>query len=221
MIGIMNNRIFSVLCAISFWIFPFPSALAQEATSSASCSGSTLVEAKAKLNSQILEARKLGIGTKQLEDGISEADADLNSGKPEKDLVKRLEALHDGMRRHMEEVVLLKAGVKNGFVSAADRENWGAETIFMAKFETAVKKLWMPPKLEGNRRVVVRFDILRNGTITKLSVTQSSGVPALDQSALTAVRKLSPVNPAPQTALREGSVALEYTFQYNKPNDSK
>jgi hypothetical protein len=78
MIGVMNNRIFSVLCAIGFSIFLLPSALAQEATSSSSGSGSTLVEAKAKLNSQILEARKLGIGTKQLEDGISEADAELN-----------------------------------------------------------------------------------------------------------------------------------------------
>lgn len=53
------------------------------------------------------------------------------------------------------------------------------------------------PNLMSAPRVYLAFDILRDGTITGVQITQSSGIPEVDRSAIRAVVASSPVNPLP------------------------
>src|SRR6516164_11807800 len=60
---------------------------------------------------------------------------------------------------------------------------------------------WLVSTISANvlsaRRAYVRFDILRDGTITNVELTQSSGSPEVDRSALRAIYASNPLGPLP------------------------
>jgi protein TonB len=60
--------------------------------------------------------------------------------------------------------------------------------------------------------VLVRFEIGRDGSVTNLAVAESSGVPALDRSALRAISDASPLPRLPP-AWRGSSMTAAYLFE--------
>jgi periplasmic protein TonB len=71
------------------------------------------------------------------------------------------------------------------------------------------------PALVQARRVYVEFDIQRNGAITGLHVTESSGYPEVDRSAERAVLASSPLPALPGT-YHGNSVHVIFYFDYHR-----
>lgn len=83
---------------------------------------------------------------------------------------------------------------------------------YMARMKQSIQRLWKPPKGFENRRVITTFFILRDGTISQPTIAESSGVPAVDQSALEALKAASPLDPLPLGAPK--SVQIRYQFDW-------
>jgi len=71
------------------------------------------------------------------------------------------------------------------------------------------------PSLSWAPRVVVTFDILRNGTVTNIQITQSSNNYSVDSSAMRAVQQASPLMPLP-AAYGGSRVGVEFYFDYRR-----
>lgn len=69
--------------------------------------------------------------------------------------------------------------------------------------------MWAP-------RAVITFEILRNGTVINLQMTQSSGVPSVDRSALRAIQESSPLDRLPSD-YRGDKVMVEFWFEFRRP----
>lgn len=70
---------------------------------------------------------------------------------------------------------------------------------YFGSVERAVKRTWSPPKgVSASKRVEVSFKVTRTGNISALKVDLSSGVSALDDSALDAVRRAAPFGMLPE-----------------------
>lgn len=70
------------------------------------------------------------------------------------------------------------------------------------------------PSAQG-KRVYLTFDILRDGSPTNVRVEQSSGVPALDQSAVRALQRIDTFGPLPP-GYSGSKVSVEFWFDYQK-----
>jgi len=71
---------------------------------------------------------------------------------------------------------------------------------YKAAMNAAIQASWVKPLVEGSREssaVTVAFDILRDGSAANPRVIATSGMPALDRSALRAVVDASPFPPLP------------------------
>jgi TonB family protein len=82
----------------------------------------------------------------------------------------------------------------------------------MAKMKKDIQAKWKPPKGLEQRRVGVTFSINRDGSIVDGAVVESSGVDAIDKSALEALKDASPIDPLPKGAPR--SVEIRYRFDW-------
>jgi len=71
------------------------------------------------------------------------------------------------------------------------------------------------PNVLSARRAYVRFDILRDGTIADVQLTQSSGSPEVDRSALRAVYASSPLGPLPQE-FSGSKVSVNFYFDFSR-----
>ena len=71
------------------------------------------------------------------------------------------------------------------------------------------------PNLLSAPRVYVIFDITRNGNIENARVTQSSGIPEVDRSALRAVLASNPFGPLPAD-YPSGRVSVEIYFDLRR-----
>lgn len=67
-----------------------------------------------------------------------------------------------------------------------------SEQSYIQKVETTVRRRWNPPKETVPYKVTVKFRVWKNGTVTDLSVHNSSGLPGADDAALRAVRQAAP-----------------------------
>lgn len=76
-----------------------------------------------------------------------------------------------------------------------------------------VARNWRSQELDSRirQKVAVTFDILRNGTIRNVRVTQSSGNFTMDQSAQRAIVMANPVDPLPREYEREVAT-VEFWF---------
>jgi periplasmic protein TonB len=87
-------------------------------------------------------------------------------------------------------------GIGFGEASFGERYAW-----YVTALRNRVSNNWLlstiSPGLMSAPRVYVTFDILRDGTVSGVQVTQSSGIPEVDRSAVRAVLASSPVNPLP------------------------
>jgi protein TonB len=66
------------------------------------------------------------------------------------------------------------------------------------------------PRINAPHRAYISFDIMRDGSPANVKLTQTSGVPSLDQSAMRAIQRVDTFG-----ALPEGnSVSVEFWFDY-------
>jgi periplasmic protein TonB len=71
------------------------------------------------------------------------------------------------------------------------------------------------PSILTAPRVYVTFEIQRDGTITNVQITQSSGIPEVDRSALRAVLASNPLAPLPPD-YSGSTVKVEFYFDFHR-----
>jgi periplasmic protein TonB len=90
---------------------------------------------------------------------------------------------------------------------------------YVTAVQQRVSGNWLQSSIDSNvswaPRVVVTFDILRDGTITNVQVTQSSNNYSVDSSAVRAVQQSNKVNPLPP-AYAGSRVGVEFYFDYKR-----
>jgi protein TonB len=94
-------------------------------------------------------------------------------------------------------------------LSAAQRQNlmaqWGGQ--IMARIERA------RPRVNGSGQVLLSLQVARGGQLAGLSVARSSGDPALDEAALSAVRRAGRFPAAPD-GLTEAAYAFSLPIRF-------
>ncbi len=71
------------------------------------------------------------------------------------------------------------------------------------------------PDVISAKRVYILFDIARNGTPSHVRIEQSSGIPALDQSATRALQRIDTFGPLP-SGYNGSYVSVEFWFDYRR-----
>ena len=104
-----------------------------------------------------------------------------------------------------------EAGIGIGQRDFGERYGWYVQAV-----RNRVSSNWLlstiSPSLLNAPRVYVDFDINRDGSISNARVTQSSGIPEVDRSALRAVLASSPLAPLPAG----GKVSVEFYFDLKR-----
>jgi periplasmic protein TonB len=106
-----------------------------------------------------------------------------------------------------------------GFTGVSGGDFGSRFAYYVQAVQQRISRNWLQstvdPGFSVAPRVVVTFDILRNGSITNIQVTQSSNNYSVDSSALRAVQNSSPLQPLP--AEYSGSrVTCEFWFDYRR-----
>lgn len=107
-----------------------------------------------------------------------------------------------------------------GFSGAGGGGNFGSRfSWYVEAVQRRVSSNWLQstvdPSVRFAPRVVVTFEILRDGSITNIQVTQSSGNASVDTSAVRAVRESSPAERLPGEY--SGSyVNVEFWFDFRR-----
>jgi periplasmic protein TonB len=71
------------------------------------------------------------------------------------------------------------------------------------------------PAIRFAPRIVATFDILRNGTVTNIQITRSSGNSSVDTSAVRAIRDSSPLQALPNE-YSGSKVSVEFWFDFKR-----
>jgi periplasmic protein TonB len=107
-----------------------------------------------------------------------------------------------------------------GFSAGAGGGNFGSRfSWYVEAVQRRVSGNWLQstvdPGIQYAPRVVVTFSILRDGTVTNVQVTTSSGNGSVDMSAVRAVRESSPLDRLPPE-YSGSSVSVEFWFDYKR-----
>jgi len=90
---------------------------------------------------------------------------------------------------------------------------------YVQAVQQRVSRNWLQstidPNLSSAPRVVVTFDILRDGQVVNVQVTQSSNNYSVDSSAIRAVQNSSPLNPLPG-GYNGSKVSVEFWFDFQR-----
>ena len=85
---------------------------------------------------------------------------------------------------------------------------------YMKELQRRIKMNWDPPKGNESKRVVLLFKIARDGRLISVQVHRSSGLPAADNAAISAVKLTAPFRPLPPE-FKGNSIDIQFTFDYN------
>jgi TonB family protein len=103
-----------------------------------------------------------------------------------------------------------------GFGDAGFGDRYSAYVNSIAR---AISGNWLKSMANvGNQkapRVYMAFDINRNGGITNIHMTQSSGIPSLDRTAERAIHASDPL-PSLPADYRGSSVSVSFYFEYSR-----
>ncbi len=95
-----------------------------------------------------------------------------------------------------------------------ERYSW-----YVAAVRNRVSSNWLlttiSPQIQSAPRVYLSFTILRDGTVTNIQVTQSSGIAEVDRSALRAILASSPLTPLPRD-YTGNQVSVEFYFDFRR-----
>jgi protein TonB len=107
-----------------------------------------------------------------------------------------------------------QAGIGFGDSSFGDRFS-----SYVNQIQRAISNNWLKSMVDSNvqhaPRVYMTFDIARDGTISGISVKQSSNIPSLDRSAQRAILASNPLPPLPSD-YRGGSINVVFYFEYSR-----
>jgi TonB family protein len=107
-----------------------------------------------------------------------------------------------------------EAGVAVGQADFGQQFAW-----YVAAVRARISSNWListiSPSILSAPRVFVDFDINRDGSISNARVTQSSGIPEVDRSALRAVLASSPLAPLPPN-YSGNKVSVEFYFDLKR-----
>ena len=98
-------------------------------------------------------------------------------------------------------------------VSQQFKFNW-----YLQHITSTVENHWKPPMGltdKKNVAVVVSFTIVQNGSITRVQISESSGISALDNCALQAINASAPFPPLP-IGFADKKLEVSYTLHYVK-----
>ena len=94
------------------------------------------------------------------------------------------------------------------------RFSWYVEAV-QRKISSTWLQSTVDPSVQFAPRVVATFDILRDGTVTNIQVTKSSGNASVDSSAVRAIRDASPMQQLPP-AYSGSRVSVEFWFDFKR-----
>ncbi len=90
-------------------------------------------------------------------------------------------------------------------------------SFWASRVKMRVKTLWHPPEgiaVQGQAKTVVQFQVARDGTVSAVSVAQSSGNALLDQLGQQAILRLDQVPPIPENYPQDVlQVSYEFVYQ--------
>jgi TonB family protein len=90
---------------------------------------------------------------------------------------------------------------------------------YVAAVRNRISTNWLlsivSPNIISAPRVYLTFEIKRDGTITNVQITQSSGIPEVDRSALRAVLASNPLAPLPPD-YSGNSVRVDFYFDFRR-----
>ncbi|MGB6980707.1 MAG: energy transducer TonB, partial [Candidatus Acidiferrales bacterium] len=106
-----------------------------------------------------------------------------------------------------------------GFTGVGGGDFGSRFSYYVEAVQQRISRNWLQstidPGLGVAPRVVVTFDILRNGSIANIQVTQSSNNYSVDSSAMRAVQNSSPLQPLP-AAYSGQRVTCEFWFDFRR-----
>ncbi len=107
-----------------------------------------------------------------------------------------------------------EGGLHFGDGNFGDRYSW-----YVAAVRNRISNNWLlstvSPTILSAPRVYLTFDVDHDGTVHNIQITQSSGIPEVDRSALRAVLASNPLGPLP--ADYSGSkVSVEFYFDFRR-----
>lgn len=90
---------------------------------------------------------------------------------------------------------------------------------YVASMRSRISANWLMATVSANiasaPRAYLTFEILRDGTVTNVQITQSSGIPEVDRSALRAILASNPLPPLPPDYSGQ-SVNVEFYFDFHR-----
>lgn len=105
-------------------------------------------------------------------------------------------------------------GLSFGEGDFAQRYSW-----YVAAVRNRISSNWLltmiSPSIMSAPRVYITFDILRDGTVDHINITQSAQIPEIDRSALRAVLASSPFGPLPPDYAGD-TVSVEFYFDFHR-----
>jgi TonB family protein len=90
---------------------------------------------------------------------------------------------------------------------------------YMRTLQRSIKRNWFPPRKQSSKRTQVTFTVAKDGTLSNVRVTKSSGEADEDQAGLDAIKDLGKADPLPPGA--SPSVDIQFTFDYNVFDSSR
>lgn len=108
-------------------------------------------------------------------------------------------------------------GAKGGFGFSGGGGDFGSRYAWYVQVvRNKVSENWLKyevdPNISSARRAYITFEITRNGQPKNITISQSSGVPSLDQSAVRALQRIDTFGATPSG----GSVNVEFWFDYRR-----
>lgn len=82
---------------------------------------------------------------------------------------------------------------------------------YMDEMHKQISGKWQPPSVNKDSEAILEFTILKNGYVKDEKVFKSSGNKEVDDSALTALRKASPLPPLPLSFPKD-SITIKFNF---------
>jgi TonB family protein len=114
--------------------------------------------------------------------------------------------------------VVTSAGT--GGVALGEGNSFGQRYAwYVAAMRNRISANWLlstvSPGIVSAPRTYLTFEIRRDGTVTDVQITQGSGVPEVDRSALRAILASNPLPPLPSD-YRGGSVNVQFYFDFHR-----
>lgn len=84
---------------------------------------------------------------------------------------------------------------------------------YLAEVQKRIKKNWFPPRGNESKSCTLKFKVNRDGSLGKIRLVASAGIPVVDQAAVTAVKNSAPFPPLPSGSPED--IDIKFTFDYN------